>query len=325
MSGDSSVLHNKALIANNLGLLQKEKAMLSVPLGGKNVLLTAVIGIDTKKDLLFLDTSSSEVLNKLSVTAKRVQCSCTWNGVKVSFNLEQLSRTKHGGYDAFVARIPDSVYWFDRRGAFRVKVPYTSSSICKLKISPPEDSSTLEYRKNFENVTNIIRQKLANQIQKNLIIEQQEFEKAYLKMTPEEKIRAKLERENIQKERQDNPPVPDEELVNILEFTFIDLSMTGCALINHSRNYSYFLTQGIKYQDCVLIFSEQTKEGAVTKEVIVNIEIMLQREIEEHADRMYDYHEMIGIKFIEPTQATESVIFRYIQSMDRIAKNRRDI
>lgn len=89
---DGAVIHNQAMIANNLSLLQKEKVMISGALGGKNVLLTAVMDIDIKKNVIFLDTGSSEILNKIAVNTKRIQFNCIFNGVKVSFNLEKLTR-----------------------------------------------------------------------------------------------------------------------------------------------------------------------------------------------------------------------------------------
>jgi c-di-GMP-binding flagellar brake protein YcgR len=321
---DGAVIHNQAMIANNLSLLQKEKVMISGALGGKNVLLTAVMDIDIKKNVIFLDTGSSEILNKIAVNTKRIQFNCIFNGVKVSFNLEKLTRGRYKGYDTFTAEFPSSLYWFDRRNAFRVRVPYSSSSVCKFTIPPADEQSTLEYRQSFENVTNRIREKLINKIEKDLLDEKKAFERAYLRMSVEEKIKAKLEREQLEKERAENPPVPDENLLNIIELSFVDLSMTGCALISHSREYSPFLTPSTKYENCTLVFMEQGKDDFVAREINVNVEVMMQRELEEHSDKMFDYHELIGIKFLEPSQKAESVIFRYIQAMDRIAKNRRD-
>jgi c-di-GMP-binding flagellar brake protein YcgR len=321
---DGAVIHNKAMIANNLSLLQKEKVMISGGLGGKNALLTTVMDIDIKKNVVFLDTGSSEVLNKIAVNIKKIQFNCIFNGVKVSFHLEKLTRGRHKGYDSFTAEFPSSLYWFDRRNAFRVRVPYSSPSICKFTITPADEQSTLEYRQNFENVTNSIREKLINKIEKDLLDEKKAFERAYLRMSAEEKIKAKLKREQLEKERTENPPVPDENLLNIIELSFVDLSMTGCALINHSREYSPFLTPSTKYENCNLVFMEQKKDNFIAREINVNVEIMMQRELEVHSDKVFDYHELIGLKFVETTPSAESAIFRYIQEMDRIAKNRRD-
>jgi|GEM_PF-657830 len=321
---DGAVIHNQAMISNNLGLLQKEKVMISGPLGGKNVLLTAVVDVDLKKGTLLLDTSSSEILNKMALTTRRIQFSCVFNGVKVSFNLSQLTKAKYKGYDAFSAEFPTSLYWFDRRGAFRVKVAYSSTSECKLRISPPDENSTLEYQQFFESMTKNVREKLIRQIEKELLEEKQAFDRAYLRMPLAEKAQAKLEREQIEQERAENPPTPDENLINVIGLSFVDLSMTGCALMSHSREYSYFLTQGTKHEACTLVLVEPKKEGNSIQEVKLKVEIMMQRELEEHTDKTYDYHELIGLKFIEPTPSAESAIFRYIQAMDRIAKNRRD-
>ena len=88
--------------------------------------------------------------------------------------------------------------------------------------------------------------------------------------------------------------------------------------MNNSPDYSYFLTKSKIYENCILVFPEN---GRAT----VNLEIMLQREIEDSEDKTFDYHEFVGVKFVGDTsQSAETSIFRYIQVMDRLMKNRKE-
>lgn len=317
MSDDSSILRNRLMIANNLAVLAKEKCMISAALGGKNTLLTSVIMVDQKKGTVILDTSPSEKLNQMCTTTRRVQFSTVFNGVRVAFTGEKITRSKHKGYDVFLMELPRSLFWFDRRGSYRVRVPTLEPGILKITVPTPAENAKPEHIAQFERITAVIRQQLMEKLEKELITEQKNFEKAYLKMTPEEQKKAKFERQKLEKERQENPPVPDENLINVFEVRLIDLSMTGCALMNNSSDYSYFLTERTIYKDCVLSFP---KYGEAT----INFEIVMQREIEESEDKTHDHQEFVGVKFIESSQSAETIIFRYIQAMDRLMKNRQE-
>ena len=320
MNDDSSVLRNRLMIANNLAVLAKEKCMLTAALGGKNTLLTSVIMVDQKKGTVILDTSPSEKLNKMCTTLRRVQFSTVFNGIRVAFSGEKITRTKYKGYDVFLMDFPNSLFWFDRRGSYRVRIPTLEPGVLKITVPKPAEHAKPEYIAHFERITSLIRQQLIEQIEKDLMTEQKNFEKAYLRMNSEEQKKARVERQKLEKERQENPPVPDENLINVLDLRLIDLSMTGCALMNNLMDYSYFLTERTIYKDCMLVFP---KHG----EAIIDFEIVMQRDLSESEEVTVgsrDYEEFIGIKFIEPSQPSESTIFRYIQAMDRLMKNREE-
>ena len=78
--------------------------------------------------------------------------------------------------------------------------------------------------------------------------------------------------------------------------------------------FYYFLNSNALHENCVLIMPDHG-------EATVNLEIMLKRVI-EHEDRHAPLEEFIGVKFIDPRQSAESMIFRYIQALDRQLKKR---
>jgi c-di-GMP-binding flagellar brake protein YcgR len=321
MSGDSATVHNRALIVNNLSILAKEKCMLSAFLGGKDTILTAVINVNIKEGTVVFDTSPSEKLNAKLLATRVVKFSAVFNGVQVAFSGESVKKTKHGGYDAFVMPLPSSIYWFDRRGAYRVNAPTTTNtSFCKIIIPPPDENAKAEYKTNYKITTDKIRAQLVKQMEADFVVEQQNFARAYAKMTPEEKTTAKLERQKLEKERKENPPVPDENLVNIFQLKLVDVSITGCAAVNYNEDFSYFLNKNSLYENCILIMPDHG-------EATVNLEIMLKRVVEhehehEHEVKSDKFEEFIGFKFIDPKQSDESIIFRYIQALDRLMKKK---
>ena len=319
MSGDSAMVRNRALIVNNLSILAKEKCMVSAFLGGKDTILTAVINVSAKEGNVVFDTSPSEKLNAKLLATRVIKFSTVFNGIQVAFNGEAVKRAKHAGYDAFVMPLPSSIYWFDRRGAYRVNAPTTTNtSFCKIIIAPPDENSKAEYQANYKIATDKMRAQLLEKIEADLIMEQQGFAKAYARMSPEEKITAKLERQKFEKERKENPPVPDENLVNVFQLKLIDISITGCATVNYDEDLSYFLNKNARYENCTLIMPDHG-------EAIVTLEIMLKRVAEhehEHEVKNNKFEEFVGFKFIEPKQSDESIIFRYIQALDRLMKKK---
>jgi c-di-GMP-binding flagellar brake protein YcgR len=314
---DSPVLHNRLIIASDLALLAKERCTLSADLGGKNTFLTSIIKVDQKKDILILDMSSSEKLNEMCIKSQRVQFNTVYNGIKIAFSSEKITKTKHEGYDAFLMTIPKSLYWLNRRGTYRVRIPSIHFASCKIVVPTPPEDAKPEQIAQFNQLTSIIRQRLKDKIEQDLFIELQQLEKSYLKMTSEQKVTARVERNKLEKAREENPVVPDENLVSTLELRLIDLSMSGCAIMNNSREYSPFLTAGTRYENCALTFPEHG-------DAIVDLEVMMQHETEDYDDRLHDYHEFIGVKFTKTSLEAESSIFRYIQAMDRLMKNRRE-
>ncbi len=316
MSGDSATVRNQALIVNNLSMLAKEKCMISASLGGKDTLLTAIISTNLKEGTVVFDTSPSEKLNAKLLSARFVKFSTVFNGVQVAFTGESVKKTKHSGYDAFIMPLPSSLYWFDRRGAYRVNAPSTTNtSFCKITIPPPDENAKAELKAHYERLTNKVRRQLLEKLEAEAIAEQQNFARAYAKMSPEEKTLAKIERIKFEEERKNNPPVPDENLINVFQLKLLDISITGCAMINFDEEFSYFLNAHNIYENCVLVMPDHG-------EATINLEIMLKRTIEHEDKHDANFEEFIGFKFIDTKQSAESTIFRYIQALDRLMKKR---
>lgn len=332
-SGDSAVVRSSALIANNLSTLVKEKCMISVFLGGKDTLLTAIIQVNLKDKTIIFDSSPSEKLNAKLLVTRRVKFSTVFNGIQVAFSGESISKIKHGGYDAFIMPFPDSLYWFDRRGAYRVHAPITNnSSFGKIRIPPPPDHAKPEQKFFYEQLTGKVRKQLLEKIQADERLEIENFQRAYAKMTAEEKSVAKIEWKKREEERLNNPIVPDEDLVNVIQLKMFDLSMTGCAMLNFDEIYSPFLSKGSVFEDCELVIPD-------FGEIPITLEIMMQRAVEHPHEQeqaapdtedeeqkpkpiKHKFEEFIGFKFIDTKQSSETVIFRYIQALDRLLKKK---
>ncbi|MDD5227617.1 MAG: flagellar brake protein [Methylococcales bacterium] len=302
------MLHNRAMIVNNLSMLVKHKCMIGANLGGKDSLLTAIVAINHKDGTLILDYGSSDYLNKKLISTPHVKFTTGFNGIQVAFTSDKITQIKYQGEDAFIMPIPSSLYWYNRREYYRVNTPIMNPSICEITLKTPREDASEEYKQAYTTATDIIKNQLLAKIQAELIAEQQDFIKAYSKMSVENKIKAKLERQKIEAEREANPIVPEERLLNLIRLDLHDISLSGFSITSYCESFSTFLTQGMIYENCTLIMPEH---GVV----VISFEIMMKRKIETH--KIGEFAELVGTKFINMRPSTESAILRYIQDVER--------
>lgn len=305
---DSAMLHNKAMITSNLGMLVKHKCMISANLGGKETLLTAIVAINHKDGTMILDYGASDHLNKKMITTPHVKFSTGFNGIQVAFTGEHITKVKYEGSEAFSMAIPNSLYWYNRREYYRVNTPIMNPSICEISLKEPTEDSSADYVQNYNIATAIIKEGLMAQIQADLVAEQQEFIKAYGKMSVENKVKAKLERQKLEAEREENPPQPDEYLLNLIRLNLHDISLSGFSMTNINEAFSSFLTRGTIYENMNLILPG-------FGEVLVSFEIMMKRQLDGH--KVGEFAELVGVKFINMKQSSESTVLRYVQEIER--------
>lgn len=305
---NTAMLHNRAMISNNLSMLVKNKCMVSADLGGKESLLTAIIAVNYKEGVLFLDYSASDYLNKKLVSTPHVKFSATFNGIQVAFTGDKITLVKYDGDPAFSMPIPSSLYWYNRREYYRVNTPFMNPAVCEITLQPPTKESTREYIDAYNKATDLIKKELLIKAQKELVAEQQAFIKAYSKMSVENKIKAKLERQQLEADRAINPPVLDESLNSIIRLELHDVSLSGFSITNSHDTFSYFLTTDTVYNNCKLIMPNH---GNVT----ISFQIMMKRQVETH--KVGEFSELVGTKFLDMKQSSESAILRYIQDLER--------
>lgn len=307
-SEESAILHSKAMITNNLSMLVKHKCMISAGLGGKDTLLTAIIAINYKDGTLILDYGASDYLNKKLVSTPHVKFTTGFNGIQVAFTGDKITKVKYQGDDAFLMPIPSSLFWYNRREYYRVNTPIMNPSLCEIRLKTPQENSKPEYIEAYKAATNTIRNQLLTKLQVDAVAEQQAFLKAYAKMSVENKIKAKSERQKLEAQREANPITIDETKTNLISLHLHDISLTGFSMRNHSEDFSFFLNRGTICEDCTLIMPEHG-------EVNVSLQIMMKREVEFH--KAGEFSELVGVQFLNLKQSSETLILRYIQDLER--------
>jgi c-di-GMP-binding flagellar brake protein YcgR len=305
---ESAMLHNRAMIVNNLSMLVKHKCSLIANLGGKDTMLTAVIAVNYKEDKLILDYGSSDYLNKKLISTPHVKFTTGFNGIQVAFTGGKITKTTYQGGDAFVMQIPNSLFWYNRREYYRINTPIMNPSICTIKLKAPTENAKKSYVDAYQVAKNIIKRQLIEKIQAEIVAEQQAFAKAYAKMSVANKIQAKVEREKREAELAANPIVPNEDELDLISLHLHDISLSGFSMTNYNEEFSIFFESGLIYENCTLKMPGHD-------EVSISFEIKMKRKIEAH--KMGEFAELVGIHFIKMKQSAESRILRYIQDLER--------
>ena len=127
------LLYNKAAIVQKLRQLERGKNLITAHFGGgKHSFLTAVVDVLPDKDILVLDYSSDEKMNKELMKADRAVFKTQHLGITAQFTCTSFQKAKRYGKTAIACTLPDSLLWVQRREFYRVKVPLSDTVTCEI-------------------------------------------------------------------------------------------------------------------------------------------------------------------------------------------------
>jgi c-di-GMP-binding flagellar brake protein YcgR len=313
MSQDSAMLHNRAMIVNNLAMLVKNKCNVSVSLGGKETLLTVLISINHQDSKIVLDYGSSEYLNKKLVNMKNPHFNTVFNGIQVSFHVDHVSKSKYKGSDCFIIDIPHQLYWYNRREYYRVDCPTLDGAYIEIRLNQPNDDAKLEKKEAYGLAIAKIEQKLLVDIQTQIADEKIAWQRAYSKMGPTSKLNATIARQKFEEELEVHPAHPSSKLANVISFNLVNVSMSGCQLINIDPEFSYYLPVCAFHRERLLHLPHVNIEVSF-KVVTINSMVGSVLDPNPNANEFEDH---IGIEFLDLHESTEGAILRYVQDIER--------
>lgn len=122
------------------GLAHERHTLSAIYRGGDDVLLTAVLDIDPKENVVFLDTNASKVNNNRLLTSKRTIFVSNVDGVKVQWISTEISMGEFEGLPAFRIPIPETLQRVQRRGLFRINTPMVNPLICNIPIAEDQEA-----------------------------------------------------------------------------------------------------------------------------------------------------------------------------------------
>ncbi len=136
---DRYVLHSEGEIRNQLLNLSKKPDIITAYFnGGKEFLLTAVLGVLKDRKMVVLDVGPDDEVTQKAIKSNRLVCTTRSMGVPIKFSVDGLQSAKYQGRSAIAASMPESLFRKQRREFFRVQVPRVNSPQCTLR--PDKDS-----------------------------------------------------------------------------------------------------------------------------------------------------------------------------------------
>ncbi len=139
------LIKNPKQVLQHFKTLLKEKCLITAKFGENHSFITAILKIDEKKQLLIIDCGPKEYLNKELLSAAIVNCSTDFKGIKVAFRGHGVKKTGSQQEPSLSIRIPEQMYWVQRRLFYRVRSPLSKQSYCRLSLIDQETDQAVSY------------------------------------------------------------------------------------------------------------------------------------------------------------------------------------
>lgn len=141
------LVNNPKQIEINLKRMAAEKCLIAAGFGDNNSFLTAILDIDEKNQIVTIDCGPKEYLNKELLNVGLVDFKADFGGIKVLFQGRDIKRAGNSGQPTLSIKIPDKMYWVQRRIVYRMRSPLSKKSYCSVVLSNSEQQ---EERVNFK-------------------------------------------------------------------------------------------------------------------------------------------------------------------------------
>ncbi len=127
-------LHGKGEIVQKLRMLAKSKSSITGYFNqGSDFFLTGIVDVLRDKNILVLDISNDQSLNKKITSTSHIVFKTKHMGITAQFNTQSIQTAKFKGQQYFACAIPDELLWVQRREHYRVHIPMANNAVCQLK------------------------------------------------------------------------------------------------------------------------------------------------------------------------------------------------
>lgn len=131
---------DREAIGNILRGLARQNITLSGTFNaGLDVLLTGVLGVDSRAGVVYLDVNANEERNQEFLKSPRIVFFAFADGAKIQWSSFAIERTQFEGGPAFRIPLPEKLQRIQRRSAFRVGTPITHPVICHIPVAPDRE------------------------------------------------------------------------------------------------------------------------------------------------------------------------------------------
>ena len=132
---DKFRIRSRMEIVGLLRAVSKHREIVTVQFGGgQDFVVSAVLAVNPDYEELVLDYGADESAMQRLFRAPRLRLSTQLDHVRVSFNAEAAEVVSFEGGKAFRVRLPDSLLRFQRRDAYRLKIPLSRPLMCHVPV-----------------------------------------------------------------------------------------------------------------------------------------------------------------------------------------------
>lgn len=129
-------------VLNHLKTLKSEKCLIAATFGEDFSFLTAILDINEKKKIITIDCGPKEYLNRELLSQGTVHCKANFSGIKVLFEGREVKKAGKLGETALSIKIPETLYWIQRRKFYRVRSPLSKNSFCSITFPNDENKES---------------------------------------------------------------------------------------------------------------------------------------------------------------------------------------
>lgn len=124
---------NRAEIRRVLSDLARRNELATIYFnGGKEFILSAVVGFDQAARRIYLDYGADEEDNQRMLHGERRIVVSSQNRVRIQFSVQSISPSTWEGHAAFAVGIPDTLIRVQRREFFRIDTPVAHPLVCRF-------------------------------------------------------------------------------------------------------------------------------------------------------------------------------------------------
>lgn len=129
------LIQSQSEIVRILRSLIQQRAMVSANLdGSKASLVTTLLLVDPPRDLVVLDYGPDPRTNERVLAARKLFCLTKLDHVEVKFTVHEVKQARLEGQPVFCARLPETLYYPQRRSFYRLTLPKTSPLSCAVRL-----------------------------------------------------------------------------------------------------------------------------------------------------------------------------------------------
>ncbi|MDP1525531.1 MAG: flagellar brake protein [Rhodocyclaceae bacterium] len=136
---DFTVSSRESIIHLLRGLSHGNVTLSGIFNSGKDVLLTAVLSVDSDEDVVYLDINANEERNREFLRSSRIVFVAQVDGAKIQWSTLSIEDGGFEGGRAFRVPLPETLQRIQRRTAFRVNTPITNPVMCHIPVAPDRE------------------------------------------------------------------------------------------------------------------------------------------------------------------------------------------